>query len=137
MINITQYVGIHKDDPSWTPERKENAFNLLEAVSELQSKLIEAKVIFQTNPVTDCEISGKIFGGFRPQSCMEGSPHSAHKEGQAVDIFDPYSSIDDYLIDHQDLLEQFGIFIEHPNSTPGWSHWSTRKPGSGNHIFLP
>lgn len=36
-----------------------------------------------------------------------------------------------------EALEQCGIFIENPNKTIGWSHWTVRAPGSGNRVFMP
>ena len=148
MITIDQYVGVHKDSPDWTPERKTNAFKLLQHVSLLQSKLIERGVVFNINPKTKSEISGNVFGGFRPQSCGQGSPHSSHKEALGVDIYDPHNVIDSALKDDYDkcvaegreddsLLVQCDIYLEHPNSTDTWSHWSVRRPGSGRRIFLP
>lgn len=137
MITLEQYVGPHADSPDWTPERQANATKLLVRCGELEAEMVAAGVYFPDNPTTGSGVSGQTFGGFRPQNCTQGAPHSSHKEGLAVDRYDPHGDIDNWLMAHQDALTCYGIFIEHPDSTHGWSHWSIKAPGSGNHVFLP
>lgn len=148
MITIEQYAGPHAGSADWTHERQANATKLLFACSQLEAEMADDGVAFPDNPATGSGVSGQRFGGFRPQSCPEGAPHSAHKEGLAVDRYDPNGSIDDWLMaDYQknaangtagdSALMRHGIYIEHPGSTRGWSHWSIRAPGSGNHVFFP
>lgn len=137
MITLDQYVGPHADSEDWTPERQSNATKLLWACSQLELEMAADGVEFPDNPATGSGVSGQTFGGFRPQSCPEGAPHSAHKEGLAVDRYDPAGEIDNWLLAHQDSLNRHGIYIEHPDSTHHWSHWSTRAPGSGLHVFRP
>lgn len=138
MITYEQYVGKWSKSPDLTPERVKNIKdNLLPKVEALFIHLVLAGVDFKTNPTTVSQVSGQTYGGFRPQDCPQGAPHSSHKEGLAVDIYDPLNQIDNYLLAHPELLEEFGIYIEHPNSTSHWSHWSVRAPRSGRHIFNP
>jgi hypothetical protein len=137
MITIDEYVGIHVNSPDWTPERQANAANLLTHCAALRLRMAADGVIFKTNPKTGTCISGEIYGGFRPQDCPIGAPHSNHKEGLAVDNFDPDEAIDNWLMNHEADLEFYGIYIEHPDTTPGWSHWSIKLPGSGHHVFYP
>lgn len=137
MFTLTDYVGPHGNSPDWTEERKTNAENLIVACSKLQTMMEQAGVHFELNPKTGTTISGAIYGGFRPQSCPEGAPNSAHKEGLAVDRYDHGGAIDGWIMDNQEALVQCGIYIEHPSATIGWSHWSIRRPPSGNHIFYP
>jgi len=137
MITIEDYVGVHKDSPDWTQERQENAERLCAAVNALMLDMKLAGVDFRTNPATGSCVSGQTFGGFRPQSCMQGAPNSSHKQGLAIDLYDPGGDIDCWLLKHVDKLEEYGIYIEHPDSTTHWSHWSIKSPGSGHHIFLP
>ena len=137
MISLTQYAGPHAGSPDWTPACQTRAIALLTTIDMLWSVLEAAGVNFQVNPQTGSQVSGQTFGGFRPQSCPIGASNSAHKTGEAVDIYDPNGEIDGYLMLHQDLLETYGIYIEHPSATTGWSHWSTRAPGSGHHVFYP
>lgn len=137
MFTIDQYVGIHKDSPDWDTIRQDNAARLLTACANLQNIMEADGVKFPINPKTGSEISGETYGGFRPQSCPIGAAHSSHKEGLAVDRFDPNGEIDGWLMRHQDVLEMTGIYIEAPDSTPGWSHWTIRAPMSGKHVFIP
>jgi hypothetical protein len=137
MFTMDDLVGPWKDSPDWTPERQANAQKLIEACTRLQIALEKEDIHFPINPKTGTTISGEVYGGFRPQSCPIGAPHSAHKEGLAVDRYDPDGKIDGFLLREVDLLTECGIYIEAPSATPGWSHWTIRAPGSGHHVFLP
>lgn len=137
MITIEQYVGLWANSPDWNLERKNNAVKLLEACNKLEAYAVKDGVEFKINPITNSNVSGTKYGGFRPQDCSEGAPDSAHKQGQAVDRFDPKGLIDSWCMKNQDKLVECGIYIEHPSTTPNWSHWSTRSPHSGKHVFYP
>lgn len=135
MISLAQYVGPHKASPDWTPERQSNAIDLLEHVNELCDYLAEQGVPLPMNPATASGISGQTFGGFRPKSCPQGASNSSHKEGTGIDLYDPHDDIDDAIDDA--LLERFGLYREHPDSTKHWCHLTTRAPRSGRRTFLP
>jgi hypothetical protein len=137
MITLNQYVGVHLKSPDWTPDRQANAQNLLDACSLLEAEMIKDGVKFPTNPKTKNGISGETFGGFRPQDCPIGAPGSSHKEGMAVDRYDPTGNLDAWCMAHQDRLEFYDLYMENPKATPHWSHWTTRRPGSGNRVFMP
>lgn len=137
MINLDQYFGRWIYHPDATEERKENAKRLLEAVNALESEALLDGVEFPRNPVTGNGVSGREYGGFRPQACTQGAPNSSHKQGLAVDRFDPDGKIDAWCMKNLDKLETAGIYIEHPDDTHGWSHWTIRPPGSGKRVFKP
>jgi hypothetical protein len=137
VITKEQYIGVWSGSPDWTPERQGNADVLLAAVAALEAEMVTDGVVFPDNPKTGSGVSGEVYGGFRPQSCPIGAPHSNHKEGRAVDRFDPGEHIDDWCMAHQDRLKFHGIYIEHPSATPGWSHWQSVPPGSGHTVFYP
>ena len=143
MFTLDNYVGPYKDSPDWTPECQANAQALIEACTGLQADLEAAGIHFHLNPATGTTVSGEGHGGFRDQSCPIGAKDSAHKQGQAVDRYDPENEIDEYLWKNfnadpeNNLLVKHGIYIEAPQSTPHWSHWGIRKPASGHHIFNP
>ena len=143
MFTLKDYVGVHWNSNDWTGERQHNAMILINLCGKLQQRMEADGVHFPLNPKTGTTISGEIYGGFRPQSCPIGARDSAHKEGQAVDRFDPHDYIDTYIseFDTADggntLLEEFGLYREHPDSTPNWSHWTTRAPHSGHRTFIP
>lgn len=138
-ITINQYAGGHEASPDWTPERQANAQQLLLVCAGLEEEMIADGIEFPDNPATGSGVGGAFhgYGGFRPQNCQQGAPHSNHKEGLAVDRYDPHNAIDAWLMAHQDALERHGVYIEHPDSTIHWSHWSIRASGSGHHIFYP
>jgi hypothetical protein len=137
MITLNQYVGPHSASPDWTPERQQNAAKLLAACCALEVEMARGGVAFPDNPATKSGVSGVTFGGFRPQNCSQGAPNSSHKEGMAVDRYDPRGEIDNWCMAHLDRLAHHGIYIEHSSATPGWSHWTTRAPKSGNRAFYP
>lgn len=137
MITLEQYVGVHENCADWNDEREANAIAFLERAEGLYNEMVEAGVVFHENPATKSQVSGQMYGGFRPQSCSQGAPNSSHKEGRAVDWYDPHGEIDAWLMAHQDKLVEHGIYIEHPDATQHWSHWSDKPPGSGKHVFRP
>lgn len=134
---MEQYIGIHLHSPDWTPERQLNAANLLVACAELEKLATVDGVVFPINVYTGSGVSGDTLGGFRPQDCKIGAPRSSHKEGLAVDRYDPKGEIDSWCIVNQDKLAECGIYIEHPTKTFGWSHWTIKAPGSKNRVFFP
>jgi hypothetical protein len=137
MITPDQYVGTWASSADWDSERQLNASILLMKCSDLETEMIADGVGFPDNPITKSGVSGETYGGFRPQSCPIGAPNSNHKKGFAVDRYDPYGLIDAWCMAHQDKLRECGVFIEHPDSTPGWSHWASVPPPSGKTVFYP
>lgn len=137
MITMEQYVGPHKFSEDWTAARQLNAAELLIACWKLEQLAIADGITFPNNPKTNSGVSGGTLGGFRPQSCKIGAPHSAHKEGFAVDRYDPEGKIDSWCMANQAKLAACGIYLEHPSKTIGWSHWTTRAPLSRNRVFMP
>lgn len=137
MISLAQYVGPHANSPDWTTAVISNAEALLSACARLELMARGDGVLFPDNPATGSGVSGQTFGGFRPQNCPIGAARSAHKLGLAVDRYDPDGLIDKWCFESQDRLAECGIYIEHPEATKGWSHWSTKAPGSGKRVFYP
>lgn len=137
MISLQQYFGPWWEHADATTERQANAERLLAMVEKLELLALADGVEFPDNPATGSGVSGIQYGGFRPQDCPQGAAHSSHKEGLAIDRYDPANAIDDWCMANQEDLAECGIYIEHPNSTPHWSHWTIRAPHSGNRVFLP
>ena len=135
MITLSQYIGVHKKSPDWTPERTANAVILLGRVNAMLDYLSGVGVKLPINPATGSQISGQTFGGFRPQDCPQGAPSSSHKQGQGVDSYDPQNDIDRAIDDA--LLTRFDLYREHPSATDTWCHLTTRAPGSGKRTFQP
>lgn len=139
ILDLAAYFGRWMDHPDATPARRENAGRLIAAVNALAAQAAADGLHFPINSATHTAVAGVLggFGGFRPQSCPIGARGSAHKEGLAVDLFDPYGVIDDWLMNNQDEMAACGIYAEHPQSTVGWSHWTIRPPASGRRFFYP
>lgn len=83
----------------------------------------------------------KVTSGWRPPSLNAATPGAAlrskHMTGQAIDISDPEGDLDHWLIDHTVVLQEVGLWLEHPASTKGWTHWQCVAPKSGNRVFYP
>jgi hypothetical protein len=118
----------------------------------------------QLCPNTGTEISGSKSGsgdgGFRLDTASTGSSHSSHKilyvqlpDGSwqkdptraraAVDRFDPGDLLDRWLDQFEDgqggnsKLEEYGLYREAPEDTPGWCHLTDRAPHSNKRTFKP
>lgn len=137
MITIEQYFGPYADHPDGTTARIANAVLLLAACQKLEEIMRLDGVVFRDSPTTHSGVSGEGNGGFRPQDCPIGAARSSHKEGLAVDRYDPDGNIDLWCMNHQQVLAECGIYIEHPSKTLHWSHWTIKAPGSGNRVFKP
>ena len=90
----------------------------------------------------------KVFGeerditsGWRPPAVNGNTPGAAlkskHMTGQAVDLADPDGDLDDWCLEHQDMLELYGLFLEHPSATKGWCHLQSVPPKSQKRVFYP
>ena len=140
MITLVQYFGEYAGHADATDAVIDNAEALLKACAALEQMAKLDGVQFPDNPKTKSGVAGDMNGGFRPQSCTVGAARSSHKEGRAVDRYDPAGEIDRWCITNSvkdGKLEQCGIYIEHPSKTLGWSHWTIKAPGSGNRVFMP
>jgi len=120
-----------------TPAQENNIEQLVATCNALIEVMVADGVEFKINPITGSIVGGETLGGFRPQNCPIGAPNSAHKQGMAVDIYDPDNKIDEWLYRNYAMLNSSGLWFEHKSATPRWSHWSSRKPGSGRRFFLP
>lgn len=66
-----------------------------------------------------------------------GRPQSAHLTGEACDFHDTDQQLARFCLENYDILEECGLYLEDPRFTPGWVHLQTRKPKSGNRVFIP
>lgn len=132
MITTEEYFGAkpHSD------EQTRAAGALLSKVNAMLASIIWA---FPIDPDTGTSISGAKGGagdgGFRLPTATTGRALSKHKTAHAVDVYDPEGLLDAALDD--EVLEEFGLWREHPNSTLGWTHLQDVAPGSGKRTFQP
>jgi hypothetical protein len=140
MITAEQYFNVKIGSPAVTAQIEACAEVLLGRVNAV---LAHAEAEWGYEPLndndTDSQISGSKGGsgdgGFRLPDSKTGAKLSAHKRGCGVDVYDPLEALDDNLTD--DVLANFGLYREHPSSTPGWCHFQSVAPSSGNRTFRP
>lgn len=131
------YFGKWAGHDALTDDIEKRAASLCLAVNRLLLRAQADGVTLDINPATHTLISGEQYGGWRPPACPIGAPSSAHKTGQAVDLYDPDGDLDTWIMNHQYVLADNGLYLEHPAATRGWSHLSSRPPRSGNRVFYP
>lgn len=138
VITYEQYVGKWDTSSDVTGNIEFNIRNrLLPIINDLCDYISSCEVDFPINPITKSLISGTSLGGFRPQTCTIGAPKSNHKQGLAVDIYDPKGEIDAWCMTNKTTLAEFGVWLEHPDATPGWCHMQVVPPRSGSRVFKP
>lgn len=83
----------------------------------------------------------EITSGWRPIEVNKLVPGAAlfsnHTRCLAVDIADPSGDLDEWCLANPGVLEEIGLWQEHPASTKGWCHVQTVAPKSGNRVFYP
>jgi hypothetical protein len=82
-----------------------------------------------------------ITSGWRPPAVNGNTPGAAQKSkhitGQAVDLADPDGDLDEWCLEHPDVLELYGLWQEHPSATKGWCHLQSVPPKSQKRVFYP
>jgi hypothetical protein len=140
MITLEQYFGEKINSPDATPERIGRAGATIGLVNKLLSRAVAEGVYAEPiDADTGTQISGSHAGygdgGFRLSTSKTGGPGSKHREGGAVDVYDPGDFLDDWLTN--EILEEYGLYREAPESTPGWCHLQSISPHSGHRTFIP
>ena len=138
MITIEQYYGKKLCDPQVTKTIMANSIDLLARVNALLTEYEEktgqkVKIDKDTGTQISGSKGGSGDGGFRLANSKTGAARSAHKEGKAVDVYDPDNKLDDWITDKR--LEKLELYREHPDHTKGWCHLSNRSPRSGTRSY--
>lgn len=82
-----------------------------------------------------------VTSGWRPSEINAKLPNagkrSHHIFGRACDVHDPRASIDKWAASKAGIkaLEACGLWLEHQDHTPTWTHFQTLPPPSGRRIF--
>lgn len=75
-----------------------------------------------------------VTSGWRPKSVNREVPGAAkfshHMTGRAIDLADPDGDLDEWCFDHQHILTELELYLEHPAATKGWCHVQTIPPKS-------
>ena len=83
----------------------------------------------------------EITSGWRPVEVNRLIPGAAlrsnHTKCLAVDLADPDGDLDEWCLDNAAVLEEVGLWQEHPAATKGWCHLQTVPPKSGRRVFYP
>lgn len=86
----------------------------------------------------------KVSSGYRPPSINAATKgaakHSNHMICLAVDLQDLDGSLARWCLEHAKvggLLEGWGLWLEHPDSTPKWVHLQSIPVKSGKRVFYP
>ena len=132
MITLQDYFKFRKTD---NPEFLSNAENLLDIINTFLAymEILGWKPVI--NPKTQTLISGQTDGGFRDENSKTGTTTSKHRIAHAVDIYDPNNELDLMITD--DMLEDFELYREHPDSTLTWCHLQDIPPGSKKRTYYP
>lgn len=120
-----------------TQEIRDNAVDTVKRANLLLGHLVQDGVQIECNPDTGSPVSS----GWRPPEVNAGTPGAAlrskHMTGNAVDLYDPEGALDDWCMEHQQVLADIGLWLEHPSSTKGWCHVQRLPPGSYKRVFYP
>jgi|LakMenEpi03Aug12_release.lakeMendotaPanAssembly.Ray.scaffolds.fasta_scaffold230972_3 hypothetical protein len=83
----------------------------------------------------------RVTSGWRPAAVNATVPGAAkgskHISCIAIDLEDRDGALDAWCMAHLDVLEELGLWLEHPDATPDWCHLQTLPPRSGNRVFQP
>lgn len=99
-------------------------------------------VVERTNALLACFGEDRaVSSGWRPPSVNAGVPGAAkgskHMAGTAIDLQDRDERLDQWCMEHLDVLREIGLWLEHPGWTVGWSHLQIVPPRSGARVFVP
>jgi hypothetical protein len=87
----------------------------------------------------DRSTDGDANSGWRPQAvnaALKGAALlSKHMKGQAVDVEDADKALQRWCMANLDVLEELGLWMEHPRDTPTWTHLQIVPPRSGKRVF--
>lgn len=83
----------------------------------------------------------KVTSGWRPAAINAAVPGAAkgskHVSCLAVDLEDRDGALDAWCMTHLEVLEELGLWLEHPAATAGWCHLQIEPPRSGSRVFNP
>lgn len=121
---------------------RSNATFTLDAINRLLVVAKDDGVEPRADQVTKTPVSS----GWRPPAVNDrtcnAAKGSAHLTGEACDLQDHQDRrLARWCLRHLDLLEELDLYMENPRWTLGnndpWVHLQTRRPGSGNRVFIP
>lgn len=116
----------HEYHHELTPELRANARETVRRVNRLLKR---------------AGLARKVSSGWRPAAINAAVPGAAkgskHISCLAIDLEDRDGALDAWCLANLDVLEEIGLWLEHPDATPDWCHLQTQPPRSGNRVFDP
>lgn len=146
MITLEQYWmgrdAVHGSELTF--EIRNNAEELVGRVNNL----LAAAEIDGVSPDLDQVTGSPVASGWRPAGVNARTKNAAsgskHITGRAVDLQDTRDrALARWCLEHVELLEQFGLWMERPQWTAGatgrdpWVHLQSVPPGSGKRVYVP
>ena len=113
-----------------TPVIDKNLETLFLRVKELQDAADMDFVI--TSGLRSDELQNELISQGKTRA-----KHSKHLAGAACDILDEEGILANFVMINQDVLENIGLWAEHPSHTNGWVHVQMMAPASGRRVFIP
>ncbi len=118
-----------------TRELRANARDTMRRVNRLLKRA--AKQV----PLGGAGITVSVSSGWRPATINAAVPgaakNSKHIQCLAIDLNDRNGRLDAWCMANLEVLEELGLWLEHPHATPGWCHLQTQPPRSGTRVFNP
>lgn len=124
MITLTDYyMGRDRLYPDeLTAEVIANARITIERVNALLRRAESDGIVVPVNPGTGCCVNS----GWRPAAVNAAIPGAArrsrHMTGEACDLNDPDGVLDQWCLANEAVLQELGLWLEHPDATDGWCH---------------
>lgn len=126
VISLQEYLMGRDKKYTLTPELQSNAEETVDKVNQLLDRFGESR---------------KVRSGWRPpevnQATPNAAPKSKHMTCEACDLDDPEGDLDEWCFANQEILQEIGLWLEHPASTKTWTHVQIVPPKSGNRVFFP
>lgn len=136
-ITLAEYFGPYAHHQAVTPDIRFKATAMLDVVNDLYERAAQDGCELPDNPATGSGISGQGNGGFRPPESKVGAANSTHKDGRAVDRYDPRREFAAWCLAHPEELQKRGLHMEDPRWTPTWVHLQDVPPHSGRVVYVP
>ncbi len=125
------------------PQRENHKEATAEVKANLEKLLVQVNKLLYNLDIENAEVSS----GFRPSEVNKGIPNAAkkslHMTGQAIDIKDPNNTLSNLVKTIEEtspgFLKSYGLWLEHPDATPGWCHLdsSSSRKDRPIRIFKP
>lgn len=147
MITVTELFGPQNKDrvreiiPSLPLETKENITCLFQKLNVLRYAFGKPMIITSGFRTMDQHLS--IYKNKNASRHAEGlaplspPPKSLHLFGAACDVYDEKDELKKFILEHLELVEQTGLWMEEFAATPNWVHFQIYPPASLKRFFKP